>query len=333
MSISFRRIYRSDWKRRSEFFGEQLRFFPGGEVAAPVGLVEVDQGGVELLDPAARGGEDLVGEGGEADRDRDLGRGLAGRQAAWARPPSQYERAAEAPVPVSQYRVMLSRMWSRVRLPAGWPSTEGAGDLVVAVGVVVQHPGGQGDRGVQQGIADRLGPGGLLQEVAKAARPEGVDRGQRGAFLLGVRGQAADVAQRLPEEVQVDAGQPLGGLAAHGVGDGGALVAALGDIAAIAEADPSAPPTLARCGRGPSQHRPARPRSHSQGSDGTTRSKASSARPPCAVGSVNGPTESSISITEPGQPWVMISGSASSCGERMWMKWNVHAVDLGNELR
>ena len=26
-------------------------------------------------------------------------------------------------------------------------------------------------------------------------------------------------------------------------------------------------------------------------------------------------------MTEPGQPWVMISGSASSCGERTWMKW------------
>ena len=39
------------------------------------------------------------------------------------RPFSQYERAAEAPVPVSQYVVMLSRMWSRVRLPEGLPST------------------------------------------------------------------------------------------------------------------------------------------------------------------------------------------------------------------
>ena len=26
-------------------------------------------------------------------------------------------------------------------------------------------------------------------------------------------------------------------------------------------------------------------------------------------------------MTEPGQPWVMISGSASSCSERTWMKW------------
>ena len=39
------------------------------------------------------------------------------------RPISQYHRAAEAPVPVSQYSVMLSRMWSRVRLPTGSPST------------------------------------------------------------------------------------------------------------------------------------------------------------------------------------------------------------------
>ena len=43
---------------------------------------------------------------------------------AWACPFSQYDRAAEAPVPVSQYSVMLSRMWSRVRLPEGFPSTK-----------------------------------------------------------------------------------------------------------------------------------------------------------------------------------------------------------------
>ena len=26
-------------------------------------------------------------------------------------------------------------------------------------------------------------------------------------------------------------------------------------------------------------------------------------------------------MTEPGQPWVMTSGSASGCGERTWRKW------------
>jgi hypothetical protein len=29
----------------------------------------------------------------------------------------------------------------------------------------------------------------------------------------------------------------------------------------------------------------------------------------------------SCSTGEPGQPWVMMTGSAFSCGERTWMKW------------
>ena len=29
----------------------------------------------------------------------------------------------------------------------------------------------------------------------------------------------------------------------------------------------------------------------------------------------------SCSTIEPGQPWVTMSGSASSCFERTWMKW------------
>jgi hypothetical protein len=50
-------------------------------------------------------------------------------------------------------------------------------------------------------------------------------------------------------------------------------------------------------------------------------SNASSADPPCAAGSVSGPITPSISMTEPGQPCVMISGSAFSCGDSTWMKW------------
>ncbi|HYB28775.1 MAG TPA: hypothetical protein VEF89_19335 [Solirubrobacteraceae bacterium] len=34
-----------------------------------------------------------------------------------------------------------------------------------------------------------------------------------------------------------------------------------------------------------------------------------------------GPIASSISIIEPGQPWVRINGSAFSCGDSTWMKW------------
>jgi hypothetical protein len=97
----------------------------------------------------------------------------------------------------------------------------------------------------------------------------------------------------------VNAGQPVGGLQRHRVADDGADVAALGDIAAIAEAThqlrPGArdaagiPADLGRLAEKPEP-----------GRDGNTRSKASSARPPWAVGSVSGPTTSSSSITEPG---------------------------------
>jgi hypothetical protein len=50
---------------------EQLGFFPSGEMAALVDLVEVDDIGIRLLDPAARGTPDLAGERGEANWNRD----------------------------------------------------------------------------------------------------------------------------------------------------------------------------------------------------------------------------------------------------------------------
>src|SRR5580704_7631618 len=67
-------------ERRSDLGREELGLFPGGEVASFAGLVEVDEVGVGLLDPAARGREDLAGEGGEADRELDLRRSLPGRE-------------------------------------------------------------------------------------------------------------------------------------------------------------------------------------------------------------------------------------------------------------
>src|SRR5499427_7421656 len=67
-------------ERCPELLAEDLRLFPGGEVAAPAGLVEVDEVGVNLLGPAPRRLDDLAREDGEADRERQLGRLLAGRQ-------------------------------------------------------------------------------------------------------------------------------------------------------------------------------------------------------------------------------------------------------------
>jgi hypothetical protein len=48
---------------------EQLGLFPDGEVAALVDLVEVDEVGVDLLGPAARRLDDLVGEDGVGHRE------------------------------------------------------------------------------------------------------------------------------------------------------------------------------------------------------------------------------------------------------------------------
>jgi hypothetical protein len=85
---------------------------------------------------------------------------------------------------------------------------DGLGDLVVAVGVVVQHPGGQGDRGIEQGVADRLGAGGLFQEVAEPGGPEAGQGGGGGVFLVG--GGWLGAGQGGHEQVEVDAGQAWG---------------------------------------------------------------------------------------------------------------------------
>jgi len=113
-------------------------------VAALVGLAEVDDVGVALLDPAAGGPEDLVRELGEADREGDVRRSLArcltcglglsalpvrpGRRSAGARQPVQRD-VVENVIPGEIARRLA--VDKRV------------GDLVVAVRVVVEQPGRQ----------------------------------------------------------------------------------------------------------------------------------------------------------------------------------------------
>ena len=69
---------------------------------------------------------------------------------------------------------------------------------------------------------------------SRSARNVG-DRVGRRAFLRRCP-SAGGTRQRRHEQVGVDAEQPLGCLAAHRVGDAGAHVAALGDVAGVAEA-------------------------------------------------------------------------------------------------
>src|SRR5215211_5064563 len=131
-------------ERGPDLAREEFRLFPGGEVAALVDLVEVGEVGVRRLDPAAWGPEDLAGEGGEADRDLDLRRNLAGRKRLGSSelpvPPGRRGPGAGQPV---QRDVVEDRVPGEVarRLAV----EKGTGDLLVAVGVVVEHPGRQGD--------------------------------------------------------------------------------------------------------------------------------------------------------------------------------------------
>jgi hypothetical protein len=106
---------------RPDLGREQLRLFPRREVATPVHLVEVGELGVDGLDPAARARKTSPGNVVKPTGIETSG-GAWPAARAWARPASQYARAAEAPVPVNQYSVMLSTILSRVRLPVGWSS-------------------------------------------------------------------------------------------------------------------------------------------------------------------------------------------------------------------
>ena len=73
------------------------------------------------------------------------------------------------------------------------------------------------------------------------------------------------------------------------------------------------------------------------GKEGSTRWKASSALPPCAVGSVSGPTESIISSERSrASRGSMITGSAFSFDDLTWMKWtstpSISVMNCGKAL-
>src|ERR1700722_6775743 len=71
MRRSVRVVSAQGTKRRPEFFGEQFRLLPGGEVPALVELVEVDELGERSFGPTPWGLIDLVREGAHGDRDGD----------------------------------------------------------------------------------------------------------------------------------------------------------------------------------------------------------------------------------------------------------------------
>ena len=304
-------------------------------MAALVDLVEVDDVRVARLDPAARRLPDLARERREAERDRRgrqrlpaRGRGVRpvglpvrpGRGGAGAGQPVERDVVEDvvarevARGPVRRRR----RSRSCSRRPCRGRSSR------------------RRERSASRAARSRSSAGGWPSRRSSRFRTAGRWRSARPRrVLVGVRRHRA--VQRRHEQVRVDADQALGCLAAHRVGDARADVAALGDVAGVAEPAHQLGPRL----RGPAQvpadldrlAGEAVPGQGGRGRDG----RRPRPLPPCAVGSVSGPTASSSSITEPGQPWVMISGRASSCWDLTWMKWmstpSISVTNCGSAFR
>ncbi len=103
------------------------------------------------------------------------------------------------------------------------------------------------------------------------------------------------------------------------VGNGGAHVAALGDVAGVAKAAHQLRPCLAmRPALQPSSSARSRSRSRQRRDHEIERVLGA----PAVRGRIGQrPDDSRSSMTDPGHPCVTISGSAFSCDETTWMKW------------
>ena len=115
-------------------------------MAAAADLVEVREGGIDLLDPAPRGFKELATECREGDRERDWRRAWPASRATglgpscFPVPPGG--RGATALQPVQ--RDVVDDVFLG-EIAHGLAIDKRAGDLVVAVRVVVEHPGRQPD--------------------------------------------------------------------------------------------------------------------------------------------------------------------------------------------
>ena len=108
-----------------------------------------------------------------------------------------------------------------------------------------EHPRREAGRGVRYGVADRLRPGAHHRGVGPVPHLGGrAERVERRAFLLGESRRRrpaggehrGNLGRHDRRQVDVDAEQACRRLARHRAGDGRAPVAALGDVAGVAEA-------------------------------------------------------------------------------------------------
>ena len=141
-------------------------------MAAAADLVEGHEGRIDRLDPAPRGFKDLAPERREGDRNQDRGRSLAGRKGCW---PGRvliprYNRADEAPLALQPGQRDVVDDVFLGQIAHGLAVDESAGDLVVAVRVVVEHPGCEPEGCIQQG-SSRSSAGGWIAPGSSRSHP------------------------------------------------------------------------------------------------------------------------------------------------------------------
>ena len=194
--------------------------------------------------------------------------------------------------------------------------------MAVAVGPgpeLLEDPRGLRRRGVDEAVADRLRSRRLLLRVSRVPFLV-VRRPGRWRAAPPAVGSPSNFGRAPIASVTWIGDAVVGVGAADRRRDRGAPVAALGDVAVVAEAGHQLGEHLGDLARRPTRCRAGLPENPNPGSDGATTWNASAASPPNAVGSVSGSMTLWNSTIDPGQPWVMISGMASGCGERTWTK-------------
>src|SRR5215813_15611233 len=139
-------------ERRAQLCREELRLFPGGEVASFAGFVEVDQVVVGLLGPAARSVDVLLRKHRDCRRQGEVGGGVEVSASYGLLPvqPRRGRRRVREPVERGVVEPVVAGDG------AVGVSGKELGEVLVGGRVVVKEPGREADGGVGQAVADRL---------------------------------------------------------------------------------------------------------------------------------------------------------------------------------
>ena len=207
---------------------------------------------------------------------------------------------------------------------------------------VHEHPAGEAGRGVRQAVADGLRARAHHRHVGQIAVLAVASARRRTTARSCVERVAAAWARRRAPRRPRPAPPPAGWCGCRAGPPAPAAPSPRrcprpsrrpGRRSACSRAASSARPRHGRCARDPSPAPSGVPRSRSPAATGSRRRRRPRPGRRTRSGSVSGPMSLICSNTEPGQPWVMISGSAFGWRRADVDEVDVDAVDGRHELR